>query len=151
MQTSDIVEKPAFSVVGLQYRGTNENDEIAQMWNDLVPRIREIEFAAPSMVSYGIITEFDNSTNEMEYVAGVEAEDVSDVPEGMVHVEVPAQTYAVFSTTLPALHDTITQIYDEWLPDSDYERADGPEFELYDENFDPNDEDSELYLYVPIE
>lgn len=151
MQTPDIVKKQAFSVVGLQYRGKNENDEIAQMWNELVPRIREIESPTPTMVSYGVITEFDESTNEMEYVAGVEVDEVSDVPEDMVSVDVPAQTYAVFPTTLPALHDTIMHIYDEWLPDADYERIVGPEFELYDENFDPNDEDSELYLYIPVE
>ena len=151
MQTPDIVEKPAFSVVGLQYHGKNENDEIAQMWNELVPRIRDIESPTPSMVSYGVITEFDESTNEMEYVAGVEVNELSEVPDGMVSVEVPAQTYAVFPTTLPALHDTIARIYDEWLPDSDYERTSGPEFELYDEDFDPNDEDSELHLYIPVE
>lgn len=151
MQTPDIVEKPAFSVVGLQYRGKNENDEIAQVWNELVPRIRDIESPTPSMVSYGVITEFDESANEMEYVAGVEVDDVSEVPDGMVSVDVPAQTYAVFPTTLPALHETIRHIYDEWLPDSDYERSAGPEFELYDEDFDSDDDDSELYLYIPVE
>lgn len=151
MQTPDIVEKSAFSIVGLKYRGKNENDEIAQMWNELVPRIHDIESPAPTMVSYGVITKFDESTNEMEYVAGVEVEEVSAVPEDMVSVDIPAQTYAVFPTTLPALHDTIASIYDEWLPDANYDRTAGPEFELYDENFDPNDENSKLYLYIPVE
>ena len=41
-------------------------------------------------------------------------------------------------------------IYETWLMQSDYQRAPGPEFELYDENFDPEDPSSEMYFYVPV-
>ena len=40
--------------------------------------------------------------------------------------------------------------YQQWLPQSGYKRAIGPEFELYDEKFNPQDPASMLYRYVPI-
>ena len=40
--------------------------------------------------------------------------------------------------------------YQQWLPTSGYQRAAGPEFELYDEKFNPQDPTATLYLCVPI-
>ena len=40
--------------------------------------------------------------------------------------------------------------FQTWLPQSGYERGDGPDFELYDETFDGEVEGSGLYIYVPI-
>jgi AraC family transcriptional regulator len=51
---------------------------------------------------------------------------------------------------LPTLMETYRKIYQTWLPKSDYQRADGPEFEFYDENFDGSNPDSTMYLYIPI-
>lgn len=38
-----------------------------------------------------------------------------------------------------------------WLPASGLEAADTPGFELYDERFKLDAEDSELDIYIPIE
>ena len=41
--------------------------------------------------------------------------------------------------------------YNSWLPGSGYEQASSPDFELYDEDFSPeNSLVDPLYIYVPL-
>lgn len=145
-----IATRPAFTVVGMLYHGKNEKNEIPQMWREFVPRESEIKHKVNPHVAYGVIGNFDESSGEFDYVAGFEVDSLADIPEGMVSWEVPEQTYAVFTCTLPTLMEAFQHAYKTWLPQSGYKRADGPEFELYDENFNPGDENSEMYIYIPI-
>ena len=65
--------------------------------------------------------------------------------------DVPAQKYAVFECTLPTLGETYKYIMEEWQPASGYERADAPDFEVYDDNWAMNDPaGSPMYVYWPI-
>jgi AraC family transcriptional regulator len=74
-----------------------------------------------------------------------------NVPEGMACFEVPGGKYAVFTTTLPKLGETFQYAYSTWLPQSGYQHADGPDFELYGEYFNPQDPESEFEVYIPIQ
>lgn len=143
--------RPAFTVVGVKYRGKNENNEIPQMWSEFGPRMNEIKHKRNPHVAYGVMGNFDGDTGEFDYVAGFEVTSAAELPEGMVSWEVPEQNYAVFTCTLPTLHDTFHYIYETWLPQSGCQRAEGPEFELYDKSFDPQDKSSEMYVYIPIQ
>ncbi len=96
-----IVNKPGSTVVGLKYRGKNENLEIPELWGDFGERFSEYRHRSEEGIAYGIMDNFDH-------------------------------------------------IYQEWLPASDYQRQPGPEFELYDERFDPHDPESELDVYISI-
>jgi len=69
----------------------------------------------------------------------------------MVSWDTPAQTYAVFSCTLPTLGSTLDHIHETWLPTSGYRHVKGPALELYDEDFDPENPDSLMCLFIPIE
>lgn len=57
--------------------------------------------------------------------------------DGYTVFEVPATTWAVFPAELDqwdtgaAIEEANRRFYREWLPTSDYEKADGPEFEMY--------------------
>lgn len=57
--------------------------------------------------------------------------------DGYKIVEVPASTWAVFPTDIPdwnmgeAIDILYKRFYREWLPASEFEKADGPEMELY--------------------
>ena len=146
-----IIKRPDLKVVGMKYRGNNENEEIPQLWDAFWPRHEEIAHRVPDMVAYGVIDNFDEEKQEFDYVAGVEVDSLADVPAGMTGIEVPAQTYAVFDCTLPTLMDTIQHAYEGWLPGSGYARAPGPELELYDERFDVAQEKLEMSIYIPIE
>ncbi|MDY6877457.1 MAG: GyrI-like domain-containing protein [Chloroflexota bacterium] len=144
-----IVTKPAFTVVGMLYRGKNENNEIAQMWQEFMPRIGEIVHEANLGDSYGVCRDMDPE-GVFEYVAGFEVDSGAAIPEGMVSWDIPAQKYAVFPCTLPTIGEAYQHAFQTWLPRSGYQRGDGPDFELYDETFDPNVQDSEMYIYIPI-
>jgi AraC family transcriptional regulator len=146
-----IVSKPAFSVVGMEIRGHVEDHQVPQLWQALGPRAGEIGHLAQPGAAYGMTLSFDEASGEFDYVAGFEVDRVEGVPEGMGSWEIPAQTYAVFSCTLPTMGELFKHALGTWLPQSGYRRGTGPEFELYDESFDPQDPDSELAYYIPIE
>jgi AraC family transcriptional regulator len=145
-----IVSRPTFVVVGLKYRGKNERGEIPQLWQAVGPRVREIKNIADDRAAYGISANMDESTGEFDYVAGFEVSTSEEIPEGMVRFEVPGGKYAVCSTTLPKIGETFHNTYHTWLPESGYQPTGGPEFELYDERFDPQDPSSEFDLYIPV-
>ena len=144
----EIKSKPAFTVVGMKYRGKNKEDEIPQLWIKFGRRMNEIKHRIGP--GYGVMDNYDEKSGEFDYVAGVGVDSSADIPEDMVKIDIPEQTYAVFTCTLPTLDKTFHHAYKTWLPQSGYNRVDGPEFELYDETFNPIDEASLLYIYIPV-
>jgi len=146
-----IINLPTFTMVGKLYRGTNENNEIALMWREYGPHMQQVKNVVDPHVSYGVMDNFDATTREFDYIAAQQVSQVEDLPQGVVSWQIPQQTYAVFSTTLPSLREVFDKIYHEWLPNSGYERAPGPEFERYDERFDPSEIHSELDLFIPVQ
>jgi AraC family transcriptional regulator len=145
------VNKPAFTVVGMMYRGKNEVGEIPQLWGKLMPRAGEITHINERYEAYGVADNFDQESGEFSYLAGYAVSKVEELPEGMVSWDVPEGRYAVFTCTLPTLMETIHTIYRTWLPESEYKRSDAPEFEFYSKDFDGDDDNSPMYYYVPIE
>ena len=144
-----IVKKPAMTLVGLQLHGKLEGIDLKSLWNGFGPRMAEIKGGDPN-VCYGAMDNYSEATGEFDYLAACEAKSAATLPVGMVSWNIPAQTYAVFPCTLPEIGQAWMTAYQQWLPKSGYRRAAGPEFELYDEKFNPQDPASVLYLYVPI-
>ena len=145
-----IVDRPAFTVVGVKYHGKNENNEIPQMWQAFGPWAAKIQHIVNPSICYGISANMDQSTGEFDYIAGVEVDSVADIPEGMVTWDLPGGTYAVVTCTLPTIGETFQYIYHTWLPQSGYQCTGTPDYELYDEKFDPQDPSSTFDLYIPI-
>ena len=150
MEEPKITSKPAFTVIGMKYRGKNEHEEIPQLWGRFMEREGEIEDKQNPQVCYGVEDNFDETSGEFDYVAAFEVSSDADVPEGMVKWDLPAQTYAVFTCTLPTIRETYQYAYKSWLPQSGYQGAAGAEFELYDQGFDPHVPSSKMYLFVPV-
>ncbi|KPL00920.1 MAG: hypothetical protein AMJ91_02615 [candidate division Zixibacteria bacterium SM23_73_3] len=144
-----IVTRPAFTVVGMKYRGKNEKNEIPQLWEKFMSRAGEIKRRANAF-GYGVTDNYDEKTGEFDYLAGLEVQDASDVPEGMESWQVPDQTYAAFPCNLKNIREAFQQIYQQWLPQSGYQRADGPDFEFYDENFKPDQDKLDMFIYIPV-
>ena len=145
-----IVSKPKFTVVGMKYHGKNEHNEIPQLWQRFGSRMGDVQPRANSATSYGLMGNYDPVTGEFDYLAGMEAERTADLPTGMTTWEVPAQTYLVFDTDFGKIREAYDNIYQRWLPQSGRQRSGGPEFELYDEKFDPSDPNSIMYIYIPV-
>jgi predicted transcriptional regulator YdeE/DNA-binding transcriptional MerR regulator len=146
-----IVSQPAFTVVGMKYRGKNENNEIPQLWQAFGPRMGEVQHKVAPEVAYGVCSTFDEQSGEFDYVAGFEVDSTAGIPEGMVSFEVPGGKYAIFTCTLPTIGEAYKYAFETWLPQSGHRRADRPDFELYDEKFEPSVLDSEMFIYIPIE
>jgi predicted transcriptional regulator YdeE/DNA-binding transcriptional MerR regulator len=153
-----IVTRPAFTVVGVPfagfishspYEGEAGNNEIGKTWDAFNTRAPEI--AHISGPAIGLCFGMPNA-EEPWYIAGIEVSQAEDVPAGMMRMDVPARKYAVFGCTLGTLGATYRYITEEWEPRSGHRHAAAPDFELYDESFDPNDsQNGKLDVYWPIE
>lgn len=68
-------------------------------------------------------------------------------PQGWSVQEFPAVTYAIFKdqgTPLPkAIEKTLTRIFHEWFPSTQYEHAGGPEIEVYHD-------ESRYEIWIPV-
>ena len=146
-----IVKKRGFMVVGAKKRlKTGETAEIPQLWGELMQRMHEINHLVNDGNSYGVMANYDEATEAFDYIAAFEVSEVADVPEGLVSLEIPPHTYAIFPSTMAKIGETYDTIYQEWLPQSEYEHAYTPEFELYPPTFDPEEAASEFQIYIPV-
>ena len=145
-----IVTREAFSVVGMYYRGANQGGEIPLLWQQFGPRMCEIKGVIGPENAYGICDNMDYDTGHFDYLAALEVASSEAIPEGMVAWTVPGGTWAVFACTLPTLGETYTLAYRIWVPQSEFQLRKGSDFELYDDQFNPDDPASEVFIYVPI-
>ena len=88
-----------------------------------------------------------------EYMCGVEVTDFEQLPVDLGRMRIPVQHYAVFTHTghVSALRATWDAIWNGWLPGSGYQPANTPDFELYDERFDPDTESGTIEIWFPVE
>ena len=155
--TPEIKEKEGFTVVGLRYFGTNVNNDIPKVWDDLLTRAGEIRHLSNPNHYYGLCSVPEGGSDpgeQFEYIAGRPVTRPEDIPDGMVTREVPAGKYAVFthSGSLGNLKDTYAYIYGEWAETGGFEIILGAyDFEFYNEDFQLSGSDgSKLYIYVPV-
>jgi AraC family transcriptional regulator len=102
-------------------------------------------------VAYGVCCNGDDAGN-FDYIAGVEVSDFSDLPREFTSVRIPEQKYAVFSHRdhISTIRRTINTIWNKWLPASGLKAADAPNFERYDEKFDPLTGNGGLEIWIPV-
>jgi AraC family transcriptional regulator len=146
-----IVERPAFTLVGMIYHGKLNGEEIALLWNTFGPRMGELRHSVNPQVSYGVMSNYDATSEEFDYLAACEVAGPADLPAAMTCFEVPAATYAVFPCTMSEIGPRYGYIMDTWLPQSGYAHGGGPEFEEYGPTFNPADPASEFAIYLPVE
>ena len=101
-------------------------------------------------VAYGVCCNGDDTG--FDYIAGVEVSDFSDLPREFSRVRIPEQKYAVFthSDHISTIRRSINTIWNQWLPGSGLKAADGPNFERYDEKFDPMTGNGGLEIWIPV-
>ena len=103
--------------------------------------------------AYGVMCAGDPRTQTMEYMTGVEVAEFDDAAPHLGRMRVPAQHYAVFAHPGDAstLRNTWDAIWHEWLPRSGCTPADGPEFEVYGEGFDPETGTGRIEIWSPVQ
>lgn len=150
------VETEKIMVIGLM---ANFNDEskkgIPDLWAAFAPRMGEIN-ARIEGTTYGVCFPAALNEENFDYMAAVPVSNFDAVPEGMVARTVPAHKFAVFThkTGDDSLHNdlqkSVQYIWGTWLPNSGYEHARVPDFELYDERMDTITGKGEFDLYLPV-
>jgi len=150
-----IARKPAFHVVGLAGRFTPAtNSRIPELWARFVPQMDTVPHRR-GWHTLGLCMDAQPGSGEdagFTYLAAVEVERLDDVPSGLLGLTVPANTYAVFTHSghIARLSDSVRQVWGRWLPASPYRHIPAPDFEWYDERFDPQSGMGEVDIYVPI-
>lgn len=147
-----MVDGRALLVAGLAGRFTFEtNGGIPALWQSFAPYIGSI----PGQVgeaTYGISHGSDGA-GSFEYLCGVEVSGFSAVPPDLARLRIPERRYAVFTHRGPVstLRSTVHTLWNSYLPKAGLEVADAPDFERYDDRFDPGNGSGEVEIWIPVE
>ena len=114
-----VVHKPAFHVIGMAGRFTPTSSKIPELWGRFVPRMGEVAHRRGGH-TLGLCVDADtDSVAEVgfTYVAGVEVERLDSVPDEMIALTVPANTYAVMTHRghVSRLPDMVKHVWGRWL------------------------------------
>ncbi|NQF16830.1 AraC family transcriptional regulator [Brevibacillus sp. HB1.3] len=103
-------------------------------------------------MSYGIACEFEDDGG-FSFVIGEAVHQVPDeLSEGFISFVLPGGKYAEFKVTGDAdlVQNTRRYIYGTWLPQSNYERGEGPDFEVTDVRGSRFPEAMRVSIYIPL-
>ena len=136
--------------LGERYNWESGGPAIPGLWQRFHQSVAHIP-GRIGKVAYGVCCNADDAGN-FDYIAGVEVSDFSDLPSEFSRVRIPEQRYAVFTHRdhISSIRRTINTIWNQWLPASGLKAADAPNFERYDENFDPLTGNGGLEIWIPV-
>ncbi|MBR1166132.1 AraC family transcriptional regulator [Bradyrhizobium liaoningense] len=141
----------AFLVAGPAERIACDNGAmIPGLWQRFNREVGDIP-ARIGQVAYGVCCNGDDAGN-FDYIAGVEVADFSDLPRRFGRIRIPEQRYAVFTHKdhVASIRRTVNTIWNQWLPTSGLTAADAPNFERYDEKFDPATGNGGFEIWIPV-
>ena len=146
-------DAPAMLLAGLRRHHTfaDAGRTIVEQWGDFVQLGR-----LPGQrdgVTYGAMCGTGHERQTFEYMTAVEVDAFDALPPGTGRMRVPAHRYAVFTHQghVSALRDTWGAIWSDWLPRSGLTPANTPDFERYDERFDPRTGSGVVEIWFPVE
>ncbi|MFM0341374.1 AraC family transcriptional regulator [Paraburkholderia fungorum] len=144
-------EGTAFLVAGLSERYTSETcAAIPSQWQRFGDYFGKVPGQLGN-VAYGVCYNADDAGN-IDYLCGVEVSDFSALPAELSRLRIAPQRYAVFSHRehISTIRRTWNTIWNRWLPASGHLPADAPNFERYDEKFDPVSGMGGLEIWLPL-
>ncbi|MFI0426045.1 MAG: GyrI-like domain-containing protein [Flavobacterium sp.] len=126
-----------------------------ELWSSFMPRRNEIQNAlGTDLFNIQINPENFDFNPQTKFVkwAVVPVSDFDFVPEGMQLLIVEEGLYAVFNHIGDAskARETFGYIYGVWLPNSEYELDNRPQFEILGEKYKNNAADSEEEIWIPV-
>ncbi|MCP3027838.1 AraC family transcriptional regulator [Halobacillus sp. A5] len=156
------VTKPAFQIIGYGLKTKNKdgqnNKDIPQFWKQYLQNQLGSSIPKPlhKNEELGICTDFSPDTGKFVYIIGMEVEEGTKVPEGLMYRRFPELEYAVFTTPkaeeeafASSIQAAWSYIFTEWFPQSGYEHRGIVDFELYDERC-YGSENKQIDIYIPI-
>jgi AraC family transcriptional regulator len=140
-----------FVVAGLACRyNAQDVTGIPDQWQQFVPYIGQI----PGQVgeqTYGVCCNGDGEGN-FDYLCAVRVNSPTGLASQLTSLEIQPARYAVFTHSghISDFSKTVYTIWNQWLPKSDVEHAEAPDFELYDERFNPMTGDGIVEIWLPV-
>jgi AraC family transcriptional regulator len=145
-------------LVGKRLRMSLSKNKTAELWQSFMPKRKAIKnILTTNLFDLQI---YDNTLNfkdfnqetEFEKWAAVEVSNFSDIPEGMNTYTLQGGLYAVFihKGHPDTFHKSFHFIFNNWLPDSDYDLDIREHFEVLGDNYKNNDPESEEEVWIPI-
>ncbi|MEJ8545358.1 effector binding domain-containing protein [Brevibacillus borstelensis] len=156
MNKPAIVQLSSIAIVGYAYKTNLNNEkyyeEIPGFYADFGKNgyyLRIPKKVAPDM-AYGISCDF-RENGDFTFIVGEEVGDLDcELEDGFVHYLLPAGKYAEFKVS-DSVQSTRTYIYGTWLPNSNYERREGPDFEITDVRQSVYPDQMKIKIYIPID
>ena len=154
----EIINLSRIYIVGYEYK-TNLIDE---QYLSEIPRFHDDfgkneyymkipERIAPAF-SQGISCNFQDD-GKFSFIVGEAVNCPSDGLEcGLVNLEIPEGKYAVFNVegSVEIAQNNWRYIYKTWLPNSNYERSEGPDFEVTDVCNSIYPDKMKMKIYIPV-
>lgn len=138
-------------VVGVRrvYSSNGSAAGIPSQWQEFAQHIGHVP-GQLSDESYGVCRMLDDG---MEYVCGVEVTENAEALEGLHSIEFEPQNCAVFKHDghISTIRRTWSTIFQEWLPEAEFVRANAPDFEWYSADFDPITGNGRVEIWIPLE
>ncbi len=149
----EIIIQPATKLVGIAKQYNSNDLDLVQLWSAFKPYRNNIANQVGDN-AFGIYEGYEESDDEVNfsYVCTVAVSNFDDVPEGMETREIPEQMYAKFTHKGPVanIDQTLKHVWGSWLPKSNFDYIEKPDFELYRSGFNNSDPKNELYLHIPV-
>ena len=147
---------PTTKFIGKNLTFTFTDYRVFELWNSFMPRRKEIQYAIGSDL-YNIQInpenfDFQPNTPFVKWAA-VAVANFEVIPDEMETLEIPEGLYAVFNYKGDQSNAAafFNSIYTEWLPNSEYELDNRPQFEILGEKYKNNDASSEEEIWIPIQ
>lgn len=125
-------------------------ENIPQHWQEFSSYLGNV----PGQVgndSYGICSAAN--ADSFDYVTAVEIEGQPNLPNGFTTLEVAPHRYAVFihSGHISTIAQTISAIWQKWLPASGLQPANAPCYERYTKEYNPRTGMGGAEIWIPIQ
>lgn len=149
---------PQKKLVGKSLRMSLSDNKTAELWRSFMPERKKIENAVSdslfSIQLYDTNLDFKSFTPQTEFTkcAMIEVSNFEKIPESMETQILKGGLYAVFihKGTAKDFPKTSQYIFQEWLPNSEYELDQRAHFELLEADYNPMDENAEEEVWIPI-
>jgi len=148
-----IITRPAIKLVGIATQYNDADLSLPRLWSAFKPYKNSIKNRTNDN-SFGIYESYIEQGDDVSfsYVCCAAVENFDSIPDGMTTRELPEQLYAKFihKGAISNLDKTLKYIWGSWLPKSNFDYVEKPDFELYPPNYNIMDPNSEMALHIPI-
>lgn len=150
-----IEEKQAFQVMGISgmFAYESANTDVPAFWDEKIVKAAERKVLG----MYGICYDEEMAGSQFKYMIADDLEEERAGKNGLEIREIPAHKWAIFPCRGPMplpLQEINRRIFSEWLPNHQYEIAEGYNIEYYSNpaNYKNGMQDSDYYaeIWMPI-